>query len=376
MTRACREETRSQRRFDHQCTSLSSLRKGQYTVLATIGVSSMGLGLDEASLLALMVESVFFGLFTMLFAITIYILFFRQRKLQRLNKPILSVSIVMYVVAFAHIIISTRRVVLAFINERDELGGPDAYFAATSDTLYLFKVGLYTIQTLVGDAFLIYRLSVVWSGDKRLVYPAILLLLGGFVCGLVAEIYAGLSTSPTGAVFVPRLKHWILAFFSLTLFTNFSCTALLAFKLWWTERQLAGFETSNRLLPVMAIIIESGALYSACLISLMASYATESWAGYIALDITTQMIGIVFSLIIVRIGLGLSTEETLHRGRLTTYTQGINQEVPMRPLVVEIAQSKSVHDERGESFLRIQSGDSTLLKVDVSDDKQNVTFEV
>ncbi|KAH8111796.1 hypothetical protein DFH11DRAFT_578183 [Phellopilus nigrolimitatus] len=310
----------------------------------------MALGPDEASLLALMVESVLLGLFSMLFAITLYILVFRQRKLQRrLNKKIIAVSIVMYVVAFAHIIFSTRRVFLGFIDKRDERGGPDAYFAATTGVPYFFKVGLYTMQTLVGDGFVIYRLNIVWSGDKRLVYPAIVLLMGSIVCGVVPEVYTALATSPSDTVFKLLLKHWILAFFSLTLFTNFTCTALIAFKIWWTERQLAGLVFRNSLSPVIAIVIESGALYSASLISLMTTYASGSWACYIALDMTTQIIGITFSLIIVRIGLGLSTEETV---RSTTHSRGVtahrceNQEVPMRPLVVQISQSKSMQDDQ------------------------------
>ena len=56
------------------------------------------------------------------------------------------------------------------------------------------------------------------------------------------------------------------------------------------------------------IIIESGMIYSACLIILLSLYLSGSFAQYIVLDGVTQVIGIVFSLIIVRVGLGLSTD--------------------------------------------------------------------
>ena len=60
--------------------------------------------------------------------------------------------------------------------------------------------------------------------------------------------------------------------------------------------------------PAAMIIIESGSIYSACLIILLSLYLSGSFAQYILLDAVTQMIGIVFSLIIVRVGLGLSTD--------------------------------------------------------------------
>jgi len=60
----------------------------------------------------------------------------------------------------------------------------------------------------------------------------------------------------------------------------------------------------------MILIIESGAIYSVCLLTLIILYASGSFAQYIVFDAVTQIIGIVFSLIIVRIGLGLAPEQS------------------------------------------------------------------
>ena len=68
------------------------------------------------------------------------------------------------------------------------------------------------------------------------------------------------------------------------------------------------------------IIIESGMIYSACLIILLSLYLSGSFAQYIVLDGVTQVIGIVFSLIIVRVGLGLSTDAVTYTSQVRMST--------------------------------------------------------
>jgi hypothetical protein len=96
-----------------------------------------------------------------------------------------------------------------------------------------------------------------------------------------------------------------VSFFSLTLFTNFSSTgkatlihsvpvpikplfiylALIAARIWWVHRRVIGITTGGgNLAPAAVVIIESGAIYSLCLVLLLSLYLSGSYAQYILLD--------------------------------------------------------------------------------------------
>lgn len=70
-------------------------------------------------------------------------------------------------------------------------------------------------------------------------------------------------------------------------FNPITSTALIAFRIWWTHRKikdLAVVRSGQGILPAMVIIIESGSIYSACLVILLSLYLLGSYAQYIVLD--------------------------------------------------------------------------------------------
>ncbi|PFH46710.1 hypothetical protein AMATHDRAFT_50851 [Amanita thiersii Skay4041] len=129
---------------------------------------------------------------------------------------------------------------------------------------------------------------------------------------------------------VPALQ----SFFSLTLVTNGLCANLIAYKIWKTQRcmeqAIPGYVMSagQRSLSRLWIIIlesgrlflrrlngnsngSSGAIYWAALLAMLAAYITDAAPAFlICLDIMSPVIGIVFSLIIVRVSLGLKPDGT------------------------------------------------------------------
>ncbi|KAF5311110.1 hypothetical protein D9619_007638 [Psilocybe cf. subviscida] len=78
-----------------------------------------------------------------------------------------------------------------------------------------------------------------------------------------------------------------------------------------------GGDNQCNLGPAAAIIIESGVVYSSCMIILIALYASGSYAQNIVLDALTQILGIVFSIIIVRVAVGASGATPLKRASAT-----------------------------------------------------------
>lgn len=109
--------------------------------------------------------------------------------------------------------------------------------------------------------------------------------LRGFAIVTAIEGLLKLSKiDPNSFTFASSIKSWPIAFFCLTLVTNASCTALIAYRIWRIEQQTLIVFKSRRLSPVVAIIIESGAIYSVFLIILIATYVPKSWSQYIFLN--------------------------------------------------------------------------------------------
>jgi hypothetical protein len=77
-------------------------------------------------------------------------------------------------------------------------------------------------------------------------------------------------------IFAEELSHWITSFFSMTFATNVICTALVAYRVWAINRKHVSFR-GRKLRPLMLLIVESGAIYSATLMVLLILYNVDSW---------------------------------------------------------------------------------------------------
>lgn len=61
-------------------------------------------------------------------------------------------------------------------------------------------------------------------------------------------------------------------------------SALIAGRIWWIHRRTKGAVSGSNLVPAAVVVIESGGIYSACLIILLSLYLSGSFAQYIVLD--------------------------------------------------------------------------------------------
>ncbi|CDO72732.1 hypothetical protein BN946_scf184990.g15 [Trametes cinnabarina] len=139
----------------------------------------------------------------------------------------------------------------------------------------MFGSTLYVIQTLLGDAMVLYRCYLVWERNMVVIAIPCALLLGSTATG-IGILYSFDKVVPQASIFVVQLNHWITAFFSMTFVTNVICT---------------------------------GAFYSATLLALLILYNVNSWFQYVVLDAVSAIVGIVFSLIMHRIATGISSVE-------------------------------------------------------------------
>ncbi|PIL34710.1 hypothetical protein GSI_03491 [Ganoderma sinense ZZ0214-1] len=309
----------------------------------------------RASLMALWVESLAFGAFTVLYGIAIWILLYKERKRtsSNPNKRLFATATIMWLLAIAHLAIDVQRADQAFVVHGNTPGGSRDFFNTLSNPTLVAKDVIYITQTLLGDAFATYRLFMVWKRSWPIVVFPILLLLGAAVTGYGACVEVGLMEG-LSVVFASNIAPWGKAFFIISLTTNVFATTLIAGRLLWLNRRTKTYRAAGALSywDVVEMLVQSAAVYSATLASLMGTYLAGSNAQYICLDLLTPIIGVVFTLIIIRVGLGETVSE-LSGGRTRTsefHGQTIGgTDYNLRPLAINVSVSRSQahdHDRR------------------------------
>ncbi|KAJ8088854.1 hypothetical protein PM082_014100 [Marasmius tenuissimus] len=170
----------------------------------------------------------------------------------------------------------------------------------------------------------VYRVFAVWSRSLLVSVVPCLLLVGGITSGGLTA-----STASELAFEDPRSAGFLTAFYSITLALNVLCTGLIASKLYIMERETLKLSSSLRLRWTSVIVIESAALYLACVIVIVACNVVKADGVHlIVLSLTPSIVGLTFSLIIVRIGSGGTPNKTftsigdLSRGSVLQFGTG------------------------------------------------------
>ncbi|KAI0827051.1 hypothetical protein BC628DRAFT_1502452 [Trametes gibbosa] len=277
--------------------------------------------LDKASFVALWVETFFYGTYAVLYAICIYILAYKKGKGSPVNRPMVMATTAMFLMSTVHVIVDLVRGLKAFFNaEQDAL----AYYAQIWDGLSIFKQALYATNNIVADGLVVYRCYVVWGYNWKIITVPVVMLISTTVCAYLA-VYNFSQVHPGDNVFASNIAEWGTALFSLSLATNIVVTSLIATRIWWIARQAShtlGRRHAEKYKNAVAIIIESGAIYSFCLMTLLILYCQQTNAQYIAYDSLAQIMGIVPTLIVVRVGLGISTQDITDYATTHNHTTG------------------------------------------------------
>ncbi|KAJ4471094.1 hypothetical protein C8J55DRAFT_178515 [Lentinula edodes] len=295
----------------------------------------MAIGLAKLDLITVFVECVLYGFFLLLSIISFSIVM-KRRRIRHLQSrgtlKILFVVLVMLLLATLHVSVHFHRTLSAFfksgssstatekINSIEKL---DGILVSIDSVGYTLKTTTYYLQTYVGDAFVIYRVHIVWSGNKKVMTPIVVSFLTSV--GLSIYVLQEMAQAAHGdTIFESRLYDSILCFFVLTLFTNLGSTILIAGRIHWLHSQVRDasrifvscplFGTSARAgcsaIFVATVISESAAIYSATLVVILILYTLKIHTVYLLLDAVTQLIGIVFTFVVIRVAIGVSTEAT------------------------------------------------------------------
>lgn len=321
------------------------------------------LTLPMAELAGIVVHSTMYGFYIMLFIGCIYVLCFKYRSLsgrhhsRPVNKILLTVAFTLFVLITAHWIIQISRLFDAFIFVEHGTTPGSVYGAARSPK-NVAKTALYVAQTLVGDMTMVYRLFIVWNRSWTVIILPTLTTAGLLAAGVNVVVSFARQT-PGVDIFTSASGHWIITVFAMTLATNLIVTSLIAYRIWSINRMVQGV-TRTSIMPIINIILESAGLYTAFLVMTHMAYLAKAPFQFIALDASSPAIGIAFSLIIVRVGLGLGTEdhEIAARSRSNLVFRTENQSFPLNSVSVSVSKEVSRRVDGIEGVI-LEDADST-----------------
>ncbi|KAL1949662.1 hypothetical protein VTO73DRAFT_8543 [Trametes versicolor] len=227
----------------------------------------------------------------------------------------------MFLCAGTYLVLDFRPIMLAFVDHSTTPGGPTAYFnnPGAGDAPFLcVSAAIFAFLTLLGDGFMAYRVFIVWGGGYISIVLPGLLVIGDLVTTVLfgkALLEGGPPTS-SDVVFTSGARSPLIAYFLMTLFTNFGTTSLLLGRLYWHDRRARRHLSENLYdtVPwrVMKTIVQSQAVYSVGLIFNLVTFLANSNLVLVTNAILPPLIGISFTLIIARIGLSEALGVPMH----------------------------------------------------------------
>ncbi|KXN82191.1 hypothetical protein AN958_02936 [Leucoagaricus sp. SymC.cos] len=277
----------------------------------------MGIPLDKAEILALFLENIIYGIFLTFFLLLV-VISFGEKDIRIANQRfILPVATLMMALATTHLIIDFVRVLQAFVTGDDSKAAhPIPYYEIISHPLHVAKTPVYAIQTILGDAVLVWRCYVIYNKRYYVLVPAGVILLANL--GKCIVVSWSVSAAIPGRNIFQTASQWITAFFILTMTLNVCCTSAIVIKIWLTRRQAAS--ASRSLFPVIAVVIESGAIYTSSVLGLLIAYLSDSNGQFSALDLITPLVGVTYCLIVLQIHFHLRISSASRRGATSNWS--------------------------------------------------------
>jgi len=262
----------------------------------------------SAALAGICFESALYGMFLIISVLSIIVLLGQWGDGHRpANKVTITTSIVLLLLITTHWALSVTRVFGAFIDSADKPQGSLVYILTIEDPTYVAKGVILIATTALGDAVLIYRVYIVWGRNIWVCIPSIISYVGYVVSGITISVLIS-QFSPAKISFLPTITRWIQGGGVASLVTNIYSTTMIAFRIWRSQTSLKGTANASqqRVYHALRIFVESAMLYTiATIVSIGCQFGNSTWVGP-SLDVISPIVGISFSLILVRLHLGSS----------------------------------------------------------------------
>ncbi|KAG7442942.1 uncharacterized protein BT62DRAFT_904813 [Guyanagaster necrorhizus] len=289
----------------------------------------MALTDQEASIIALFVESACWGIFLVTFGLCLRALLWTNtgfKPFSQIDRPMVAICIAMPIFATVNLALNILRAV-----ESVRASGISDQFTNLGSATETVKFICVNVQTLIADAMLTYRVWVIYSKSwAAAIVPAFLWL--GVLVAAILNIIVLHSIHSEALTAAKSLRPIVTSFWSISIALNIIATMLIVIRIYRVDRSNAEFSIVSRstarsrrysrLQQIMRIIIESGALYTSVAITTCATYVSGSQGVYVTSAIEMQTVGIAFNLIIIRVS-------QAGRNAYTTKTSTQSHSIPL-----------------------------------------------
>jgi len=259
----------------------------------------------RAPIVSVSLQGILYGFSVCMFGMSVWVLAF-QRRDRKINAPMLIVACTLWILSTIRMFIDIVLTTKAFVYHISTPTGPEEFLSDFSGSVSLLDNTIYGLQTLIGDAVVIYRCYVVWGRFDIIILPSM-----AWLASLGTIIYI-LNSFAHGTI----SGNKILIFYATTLSANLTATSLLAFRIWKADRAARKNNSPHSSLrPLLIVIIESGALYSVTLIMALVTVIHFLPMEYVVNSIIPAVISITFNMIFIRVGLARNREDVQAGGK-------------------------------------------------------------
>ncbi|EMD32283.1 hypothetical protein CERSUDRAFT_88299 [Gelatoporia subvermispora B] len=173
-------------------------------------------------------------------------------------------------------------------------------FTDRASWINIMKIIDQFVQTLIGDAILVYRCWVVYDGRIMVIIASSLMWMATFVLSMLVIVRSAAIDTASG-INDPSLKPYITSVFTLTVALNIITTSLIILRIMRIGGEVRQYIAGHRKMHyAIRIIVESGLLYTLTAFVMLVTVVTKTNADYIPADSLIQVTGIAFDLMIIR----------------------------------------------------------------------------
>ncbi|KAJ7127871.1 hypothetical protein C8R44DRAFT_979408 [Mycena epipterygia] len=272
---------------------------------------------DQGTFLGFACEAIFYGIYLILFAIAITVLLQRKTVSNASRMTMFAITCLMFSLCTTHFSLNFNNVYNGLLVHPRPHISEETHLMAGNDMLF-------SITDWCSQLILIYRCYLVWGKSVWVIILPILMSLAAVACG-VGLIGLLLTVNPTAPVAPAAIAPVGTAGFSLSLCLNLIVSALIVVRIWHVSRQnrLQGVSHSDSSIQrAIGIIIESGLLFLTVQLVFVVLFALSHPAQAVVVPIATQIYGISPTLIIVRVGMGASYQQTSAAGGSSLHFTG------------------------------------------------------
>ncbi|KAJ7776910.1 hypothetical protein DFH07DRAFT_911796 [Mycena maculata] len=261
---------------------------------------------DQATFLGFGLEGVAYGVNAILFGVAMTVLI-RHTPTDRASRiPILALTCFMFSLGTVHYALNFNNVYNSLmVHPRPHIAA-ETHLLDGADTIFI-------LSDFASQLILIFRCYLVWGKTVWVIILPLLIACASVSCGL-SVVGLVLKTSPTASQAPAAIVPIGTASFALSLCLNFIVSSLIVGRIWWMTREshLRSDDPRSKttVSQAMAIVVESGLLFLAAQFVFVILFAIAHPAQAVVEPMAVQIYGISPMLIIVRVGMGISYEQT------------------------------------------------------------------